>query len=229
MHRHHRKRRNAAIQTRRISSTDTRRVTVPSFVSMATLEVLQMIDPLKWLAAFALSLAIGAIGGGVLLLSQPPSPGTALVCGAGLTVLMNGSPLSAGCVLNIKAGTGIVATPQADPAIGGTDLSFSINSASIPTHPQVQAGENICVSSNGTHQYACQLQPAALTAYTNGMWLSFSADVACSSGCTLNALVPAQSPGVTIYQPTGSTNASVASGWHLLVYDASIVGLRLLL
>lgn len=80
----------------------------------------------------ARSLAALALATALVAAAQPQPPGQPLACGGGVTVLLNGAPLSTGCVLNIKAGNGILATPMANPAIGGTDLSFSYNSALVP-------------------------------------------------------------------------------------------------
>ena len=148
------------------------------------------------------SLALLAAG---LVLAQPQPPGPPLACGGGVTVLLNGAPLSAGCVLNIKAGTGIIATPAANPAIGGTDLSFSYNTALIPTHDTIHANENFCDSTNGTVFYTCNLPNKALVALARGNVFLLAADTACASGCSLRIDGVGQSP-ITIKQADGVTD-----------------------
>jgi hypothetical protein len=135
--------------------------------------------------------------------AQPAPPGQPLICGGGITVLLEGNPLASGCVLNIRAGSGIVATPAADPAIGGTDLMFSYNTILIPTHDQIHANENYCESSNGTPQYTCKLPDKALLVYQRGQEFLLVIDTPCPAGCTLNI----DSVGVrSIKQSDGATD-----------------------
>lgn len=120
----------------------------------------------------------------------PSTPGTPQACSGAVTVLLNGSPLPspfAGCVLNIKSGPGIMATPASDPAIGGTDISFSLNTAFAPSFVQLQANPLYCASSNGTPQYTCSLSGngPALANYSKGLELLFLPDVTCATSCTL--------------------------------------------
>jgi hypothetical protein len=163
---------------------------------------------------------------------QPSTPGAPIACGAGVSILLAGKPIQSGCVLNLVTGTGVIATAAPNPAINGTDISFSFNVGLIPTHTQAQNFEGVCVSSNGTRLYACALPNLALPAYSNGMLLSFYADVPCTVACTLDALGSQQGgagPGLTIFQQSGLNSAAVAAGWHLLVYDAGIPVFRLLI
>lgn len=155
--------------------------------------------------------------------AQPASPGQPLACGGGVTVLLNGKSLSTGCVLNILAGNGIIATPRADPAIGGTDLSFSYNPVLIPTHDQIHNDENYCNSTNGTTLYTCSLPNKALTSgYVLGMMFLLNVDATCAASCMLNI----DGNGVkTITKSDGMTapgGALIAGQAKLIWYDGTI-------
>jgi len=163
----------------------------------------------NWLAALVLSLMIC---GGILLQStltaQPSPPGAPAACAGGFTVLLNGTLLTSGlCVLNIKAGTGIVATPVADPAIGGTDIVFSLSSATTPTFDQLHANTNYCQAGSGVAMpYACTLagNGGRLSKYSVGLELLLLPDVPCPITCSID--VDALSPsGVAIMQADGKT------------------------
>lgn len=65
----------------------------------------------------------------------------------------------------------------------------SINPITWATTDQVHAGENTCVSSNGTTAYTCSFNTnKSLTKYTLNMQIPFQPDVDCISptNCTLN-------------------------------------------
>ena len=158
----------------------------------------------------------------VALRAQPSAPGQPLACGGGITVLLNGVPLSAGCVLNIKAGSGIVATPAANPAIGGTDLSFSYNTALIATHDTTHSNENFCDSTNGTTLYACKLPNKALLAYARGNTFFLAVDVTCAASCTVN--IDTVGP-ISIKQSDGTTDPGgllIAGQGKWIWYDGKI-------
>lgn len=138
-----------------------------------------------WQALLAIVL-LGDIFALMIVKAQPQPPGQPLICGGGVTILLEGMPLASGCVLNIKAGPGILATPQANPAIGGTDLSFGYNTALIPTHDQAHANENFCESTNGTSLYTCKLPNKALLAYQRGQTFLLVVDAPCIAGCSVN-------------------------------------------
>jgi hypothetical protein len=136
----------------------------------------------------------------------PGTPGSPQTCAGAVTILLNGQALAnavSGCVLNIKAGTGIIATPAADRAIGGTDISFSVNSALIPTMPQIEQDVIFCDSHQGTAQYACQL-PYAITTIQRGMEVLLAIDTACSTNCSL--LLSQLPAAISIKQADGSTD-----------------------
>jgi hypothetical protein len=119
--------------------------------------------------------------------SEPAPPGQPAACAGGVTVLLNGAPLSSGCVLNIKAGSGIMATPSSNPSIAGTDLSFAYNPALLPTHDTIHANENWCDSTNGTLRYTCSLPNKTLAnGYNVGMELLLRVDATCAPTCTVN-------------------------------------------
>lgn len=140
----------------------------------------------------------------IIVSAQPSAPNAPLACGGGITVLLNGSPLSSGCVLNIKAGSGIIATPLADPAIGGTDLSFAVNSAIVPYWTSLQRNPFFLQSVNGTTAYTASLPNSVLqSGYQRGMAFLLLVDTPCSTGCTLNI----DSNGVAaIKQADGTTD-----------------------
>lgn len=160
------------------------------------------------LKAILLFVAVATLGALLFKATgQPAPPGQATACAGGVTILLAGKPLSAGCVLNILPGNGIIATPSADPAIGGTDLSFSYNSALIPTLDTEHANPNYCKSTNGTPAYTCKLPVKQLVEYTEGQAFLLNVDQACSAGCTLAVdLLPSRtiknSDGVT--DPNGA-------------------------
>jgi hypothetical protein len=183
------------------------------------------VRPLKWIAAFGFALALV---GATLLLSQPPSPGAAALCGAGITVLLNGVPLAtgaSGCVLNMIAGSGIVATPKSDPAIGGTDISFALNSAVAPTRAQgVQNTDHYCVDNSGTSNGTClQTDSAAwcaspINGYSAGEYVFYVPSVSPTAG--LVALNVGGCGAMTITLADHSTapyGKMPASGVYLLI------------
>ena len=170
----------------------------------------------------ARSLAALALATALVAAAQPQPPGQPLACGGGVTVLLNGAPLSTGCVLNIKAGNGILATPMANPAIGGTDLSFSYNSALVPTHDQVHANENFCDSLNGTTLYTCKLPNKALLAYARGNTFLLAVDTTCAAGCSVN--IDTVGP-ISIKQSDGTTDPGgllIAGQAKWIWYDGKI-------
>lgn len=144
--------------------------------------------------SFCLIIA-GLIGVAVILHGQPSTPGAPSACAGGVTVLLNGKPLSAGCVLNIVAGTGVIATPKADPAIGGTDISFAADTAVVLARLTDQVGTDkaLTATSNpvGCSEcvlglvYAAQVSPP-LAAYTAGQMFVFTPDVPTQSGAKID-------------------------------------------
>lgn len=184
------------------------------------------IIPLKWLSV----LGVASIFIGVITLAQAPStPSTPQACNGAVTVLLNGSPLPSpfsGCVLNIKSGPGILATPASDPAIGGTDISFSLNTAFAPSFVQLQANPLYCASSNGTPQYACSLSGngPALAKYSKGLELLFLPDVTCAAACSLQVDQGGTQP-ISIKQPDGVTDpggALIAGQAKHIWFDGSV-------
>jgi hypothetical protein len=118
------------------------------------------------------------------IFAQPTPPAQPQACAGGVTVLLEGQPLASGCVLNLKAGPGIIATPKADPTIGGTDLIFGYNTATMATLDEVHANVNYLVSSNGTPACTASLSTPgnkALTVYQAGELFLLNADAACTS------------------------------------------------
>lgn len=168
------------------------------------------------------------IGWGWIARSQPATPGTPAACAGGLTVLLNGAPLSTGCVLNIKGGSGIIATPAANPVIGGTDLSFTVNTAVIQSVDNAESGiASFCTSANGTAAYTCKLGSKALAAYTVGMHILLRTDTSNTGACSLNV----DSLGnVSIKQNDGSTDparAQIAAGkFYWLFFDGTVLRLQ---
>lgn len=160
-----------------------------------------------------------------LTYAQPSTPGQPLACGGGVTVLLNGAPLASGCVLNIQAGSGIVATPKADPAIGGTDISFSINTAVVPTHDTIHANELYCSSTNGTPAYTCNLPAKALTSLNVGSMFLLDVDATCAAACTLAIDPGVNIPAKSIKKADGTSDpqGSLIVGQAKLVwYDGNV-------
>lgn len=161
----------------------------------------------------------------VIVFAQPPStPSTPQACAGGVTILLNGSPLSSGCVLNLQAGTGVIAQPAADPSIGGTDIVFSVNTALVSTHPSVQNNELLCASANGTTAYTCLMTTSALTAYQKGQTFLLLVDTTCSSSCTLSINNVTATP-VSVKQADGVTDPTgtlVAGQARWIWYDGTI-------
>ena len=146
---------------------------------------------------------------------QPAPPGQPAACAGGVTVLLNGTPLSTGCVLNLKAGTGILAAPAPNPGIGGTDLVFSINPAVVAEHADVIAGEHYCPATSPTTAYACQISaPSIPQVYQTGMEVLLYPSATCygsATACTLNLTGPNGSGALgvkSITEPDGVTPAN---------------------
>jgi hypothetical protein len=125
-----------------------------------------------------------------LLPAQPSTPGTPSACAGGVTVLVNGQPLSFGCVLNIVAGAGVLATPKANPAIGGTDIGFTADTAVMQSLQRDQAGtshELIAASTNAPGvTYTATGNPTLINGYQSGTWYVLIPDVPTLAGATLN-------------------------------------------
>jgi hypothetical protein len=163
-----------------------------------------------------------ALLGALALEPQPSTPGQPLACEGAVSVLLNGAPLSSGCVLNIKAGNGIIALATADPAIGGTDLSFAYNSALVPTHDTIHADENYCESSNGTIVYTCKLPNKALLTYQRGQEFLVVTDATCAASCSLNIDILGPK---AIKQADGLTDPGgllIAGQARLIWYDGTV-------
>lgn len=179
-------------------------------------------------AQILIYICLAAIGLAWIGRSQPSTPGTPSACAGGVTVLLNGAPLSTGCVLNIKAGDGIIATPAANPAISGTDLSFTANTAVIQSVDNAEAGlANFCGSTNGTTAYTCALANKALAAYSVGMHVLLRADTTSSGACSLNI----NGLGVhSIKQNDGTTDPAagqiVAGRFYWLFFDGTVFRLQ---
>jgi hypothetical protein len=122
----------------------------------------------------------------LLLGAQPTVPVQPLGCAGGITVLLEGQPFSSGCVLNIKAGPGIIVTPSVNSVIGGTDLSFTYNTTVLATHDNIHTNEIFCNSQNGAIAYTCNLPYKAITNYLTGMYFMLLVDQTCLTSCTLN-------------------------------------------
>jgi hypothetical protein len=103
-----------------------------------------------------------------------------------LNVQVNGQPAGARNTLNLIPGNGIMHACVDNPGQHRVDCTPSLNTALIPTHDTVHANENYCVSSNGTFAYTCTLPNKALTTYSAGMTFVLTADVDCTTSCSLN-------------------------------------------
>jgi hypothetical protein len=174
----------------------------------------------KFFVVFAV-VALAFLGVRTMLDGQAPgSPGTPSACGGSFTVLVNGQPLPnaiSGCVLNLQSGNGVIAAAAPDPSIGGTDITFSYNSALIATIPQAEQGVSYCNSQTGTTAYACVL-PFALTTLQRGMEVLLSIDTPCPTSCTLSfstitgAIAIKQANGTTDPMGTGFLGTAGQAG-----------------
>ena len=141
-----------------------------------------------------------------------------------VTVLVNGQPVATGGVINVKSGTNVIATASPDAALGGTDIEFDANTATLLSKATDQAGTGkYCHSANGTAVYTCTLSASQkLTALTAGMTLILVADTACAAGsCTL--VVDATSAWISIRQKDGVTAAALVAGYPYLVFYDGLV------
>jgi hypothetical protein len=154
--------------------------------------------------------------------AQPQPPGQALACGGGITVLLDGKPLSTGCVVNIKSGNGVIAIAVPNQEIGGTDISFSFNSALMTTHDAAHANENYCASLNGTSFYTCKLPNKALLTYQAGQVFLLNPDVPCSGNCSVSVddLGPKN-----LFGKDGVTTANFPAEAQWIWYDGKIMRL----
>ena len=119
----------------------------------------------------------------ISLMSQAPlPPGAPSACAGGVTVLVNGAPLSSGCVLNILSGSGIIATPKANPAIGGTDIHFDADMAVLQP---IQVAPFQAASSPAGVKYTAATVPV-IQFYSPGQLYVMQPDVVNLAGATLN-------------------------------------------
>jgi hypothetical protein len=123
----------------------------------------------------------------------PAPPGQPLAASGTITVLIDGKPINTGGVLNLRSGTGVIAAASPDPAINGTDILFSADTALMLGRATDQAGSdhsifaisncpNLCATGK---RYAANASPT-LTAYTRGQFFVFTPDVTPQPGATLN-------------------------------------------
>jgi hypothetical protein len=135
------------------------------------------------------AIGLGLVLGFVMVEAQPAAPGAPSACAGGVTVLLNGKPLSTGCTLNIVAGTGVIATPKADPAIGGTDISFAADLAYLQTLQGDESGTvhtlNATSGDSPGVTYIASLNPA-MAQYTSGQLFVLFPDVPTQAGANLN-------------------------------------------
>jgi hypothetical protein len=152
---------------------------------------------LKWATALMVAAVVTA---------QPPgTPSTPAACTGAVTILINGQTLPgnvSGCVINLKTSTGSIANATPDPAIGGTDITFTPNSAIYPTYTQVEQGANFCDSAQGVAAYQCALPSNIGTSVQAGMEVLLRIDVPCPAACTLMLTA---TPGCVTQPPAGST------------------------
>jgi hypothetical protein len=149
----------------------------------------------KLFVIFSVLLAFAGI---VTVLGQAPvTPGTPQACAGAVTILINGQPLSnpvTGCVLNLQAGSGVTAAALPDPAIGGTDINFSLNTSFAPSFSQLQQDPLFCNSTDATPEYNCSLAangqalqgPPAGPGYRQGLELLLLVATTCATTCSLN-------------------------------------------
>ena len=147
------------------------------------------------LVAPTVNLATAFLAGAVLVATldyygvahaQPPAPpGQAQAASGTITVLVDGKPIATGGVINLKSGSGVLATATPNPAINGTDIEFDSNTVFLATLGQVQSILAFCHSTNGTAQLTCNLPSRALPAYQQGQVFLLLSDTSCTS-CNLN-------------------------------------------
>ena len=126
---------------------------------------------------------------GMVLMAQAPAPpGQPQAASGTITVLVNGVPIATGGTINLKSGTGVIASASPDPSINGTDISFVADSAVILERSADQAGIDraiVATSSGAGLKYTASTLPA-LANYTSGQVWVLTPDVANQANATLD-------------------------------------------
>lgn len=118
----------------------------------------------------------------------PASPSQPQAASGTITALVNGVPIATGGTINLKSGTGVIASASPDPSINGTDISFVADSAVILERSADQAGIDraiVATSSGAGLKYTASTLPA-LANYTSGQVWVLTPDVANQANATLD-------------------------------------------
>jgi len=167
-------------------------------------------------AVFTLLLAVALSG-------QPPAPpGQAQAASGTITILVDGKPVATGGVINLRSGSGVIASAVANPSLSGTDILFDYNTAFIQSRNQgIENPDHTCISGNGTVAYTCTTG-SAWQSYTRGAWVFLIPDTQSNSQTSLSisGLGPV---AIKLSDGTTSCGALLQPGRiYLLVYDGVV-------
>ena len=118
----------------------------------------------------------------------PASPSQPQAASGTITALVNGVPIATGGTINLKSGTGVIASASPDPSIDGTDISFAAESAVMLERSADQAGIDraiVATSSGAGLKYTASTLPA-LANYTSGQVFVLTPDVPNQANATLD-------------------------------------------
>jgi len=100
------------------------------------------------------------------------------------TVQIDGTPIGTRATINLKTGLGIALAGLDTGTV--TEITFSSDTAVVPTKANIQAGTPLfCNSTTGNDTYTCSLSPA-LTAYTTGACFTLLTNFSNAGTATLN-------------------------------------------
>jgi hypothetical protein len=121
--------------------------------------------------------------------------------GSPLTVQTNGTSTgTASTILNVKAGSGTIASCTYDSGNSSNDCSFSYNTTLIPTHDQIHYNENYQTSTNGTTAMTTSSPNKVLSMYQAGECFDFITDTSNPISINIDGLGV-----VSLYLGDGST------------------------
>ena len=137
---------------------------------------------------------VSTLGVAWALIAQVPSSPTLGACSGSVQILVNGAPLSSGCVINFVSGTaGIILSAAPNPAIGGTNITVNADLSFLQTLANDESGQdhvlnaisqncNLCTPGLA---YTASLNPA-MANYSTGQWFIMLPDLPTELGATVN-------------------------------------------
>ena len=135
----------------------------------------------------------------------PPPPGQPQAASGTITVMVNGKLVATGGVLNLKSGSGVIASASPDPAINGTDITFDADTAVMLDRMTAKLGTIHAVvgTFDGVNTFAGIAGGPAIAAYAQNETFVFSHTVPLVAGSLLNVdgvgPMPLQTaPGVAV-------------------------------